>query len=165
MTVNHYPTKFGVLAISDTTVQRMKRTGESSGLLHNDTPKLQRLEGLGDFCQFDLPKTGENIGTWLHRTHSQLAAQPSFIGSHVVDGASNAQASVEELKWQSRAERPQTITSRSCIAHETSTSATRGSGTSSHQHNMNPQAGVQLKKATQANGCTQQERNKEGSID
>ena len=124
----------------------MRRTGESFGLLNNDTPELQRLEGLGDFCHFDLPKNGENIGTWLHRTHSKLSAQPSFIGSHIVDGASNAQSSVEELKWQSREERPQTITSRSCIAHETSTSAVRGSGTSAHKHNMNPQAGIQLKK-------------------
>ena len=98
MTAKHYYTSFGLLAISDTTVRMMERTGKSCSLLQNITSELQRLEGLGDFCYFDLPKTGENIGAWLHKTHINLSAKPSSIGSHVVDEAPNAVLYIEEMK-------------------------------------------------------------------
>ena len=146
MTAKHYNTKFGLLAISDSTIDMMSRSGESSGMLINHKPELQRLEVLGDFCHFEQPKNGVNIGTWLHNTHVGLSAQPSFIGSHVVDEAANAVKSVEELKWMSREERPQPITSGTCIAHKSTTSGGMASGTSGHKYNMNPHSGEQLTK-------------------
>ena len=79
MTAKHYHTSFGLLAISDTTVRMMERTGESCSLLKNVTSELQRLEGLGDFCYFDLLKTGENIEAWLHKIHVNLSAKPFTI--------------------------------------------------------------------------------------
>ena len=125
----------------------MKKTGELKGLLTNEVPELYCLEGLGDFCQLNLPKTGENTKKWLLTTHTNLSALPSFIGSHVVDGASNAQSSVEVLSWKTVENRPQTINSGTCISHSTVTAANIGVGTSSHKHNMNPQSGKILKMA------------------
>ena len=87
MITKRYNTSFGLLAISDITVRMMERTGKFFGLLKNVTSELQRLEGIGDFWYFNLPKTGKNIGAWLHKTHVNLSAKPSFIGSHVVDRA------------------------------------------------------------------------------
>ena len=46
----------------------------------------------------------------------------------------------------SREERPQPITSGTCIAHKSTTSGGMASGTSGHKYNMNPHSGEQLTK-------------------
>ena len=55
---------------------------------------LDRCPGLGDFCNMECSHTGKNVGDWLHKTHASVGCEPSFIGTVVVDRASNAGKSV-----------------------------------------------------------------------
>ena len=137
----HYHTSFGCLAISDTTVQSMQKRGKADKIINSPTSELHRLLILGDFCRFDKPKTGENIGNWIESTHSGLSCEPSYVGSHVVDNASNALDSVEVYKWNTRESRPQEVVTEGCLAHKTHTSAGLASGTTDHKVNLNPQSG------------------------
>mmetsp|Transcript_18661 Transcript_18661/g.30159 ORF Transcript_18661/g.30159 Transcript_18661/m.30159 type:complete len:158 (+) Transcript_18661:246-719(+) len=80
------------LAISDTTLAKMKQDGIVNDMLKSATPKFHRVQGLLDFCQFDMPKTGDNIGKWQADCHTQVGCKPSYISSHTIDGAGNAGA-------------------------------------------------------------------------
>ena len=81
--------------------------------------------------------TGNNVGDWLHKTHASVGCEPSFIGTVVVDGASNAGKSVERLEFLTQDERPQKIVVEKCSAHKVNTTAVQLSGTSTHKYNLN----------------------------
>ena len=107
--------------------------------LVNGTPTLARCPALLDFCQFWKPKTGENIGEWLEEIHAAVDIEPGHIGSHNVDGASNAEKSVECFILQTSERHSQPIVAESCNSHKVNTNTAReASGTSDHVVNMNP---------------------------
>ena len=136
--INHYHFRNGLcLAVADATMKMLLST-KTTNFLHSATPTIKRCQALLDFVHFDKPKTGENIGAWLNAIHNDVGCKPSYIGSHVVDGASNAGASVEELQWHTSSERPQKIVAEKCDAHKASTTANQASGTSGHSTNLNP---------------------------
>ena len=145
--VNHYRFKNGLcLAMPDATMRMLASTAKTSDMLRGTTPVVKRCQALLDFYHFNKPKNGENIGAWLNDIHADVGCKPSYIGSHVVDGASNAGASVEELQWQTGGKRPQKIVAEKCDAHKASTTANQSSGTSSHVTNINPDMGMSLTK-------------------
>ena len=107
---------------------------------------LDRCQALLDFKHFTKPHTGEHIGAWLKYIHHSVGCKPPFIGGHTVDGASNAGSSVEHLEWLTEDGRPQKILAKCCDAHKINTEATKGSGTSTHVYNLNPDCGKSLTK-------------------
>ena len=48
------------LAISDTTLKKMKRSGNGDKLLLSTDPEEKRVQAILNFEHFDKPKTGEN---------------------------------------------------------------------------------------------------------
>ena len=50
-----------------------------------------------DFCEFNHPKSGANVGEWPPEAHSSIGCKPEYISSHMVDGAANVGASVAFL--------------------------------------------------------------------
>jgi len=90
--------------------------------------------------------TGKNVGDWLHKTHASVGCEPSFIGTVVVDGASNAGKSVERLEILTQDERSQKIVVEKCSAHKVNTTAAQSSGTSTHKYNVNENCGKSLTK-------------------
>ena len=74
----------------------------------------------------------------LEDAHEAAGCKPSFIGSHTVDGAANAQKFVEVLKWVTKDERQLQITTSECDAHSINTSGKRASGPVAHKVNHNP---------------------------
>ncbi len=102
-------------------------------------PTIKRCQALLDFLQFDLPKIGQNIGVYLDNIYVDAGCTASYIGSHVIDGALNAGASVEVLEWQTNGDRSQKIIAGKFITHKGSTTANQASGTSSHDINLNPE--------------------------
>ena len=98
MMTNHYHFHSGLfLAVSDTTLAAMKKD-KCIDLIKVVAPNTDRLQMLLDFLCYNLQKTGYNIGMWLDACHRSINAKPDYIGSHVVDGASNAGASVATLE-------------------------------------------------------------------
>jgi len=143
---NCYAFKNGqLLAISDTTLKKMKKSGDANKLLMSTEPKEQRVQALLNFEHFDKPKTGENIGAWLEESHENVGCKAEYIGSHVVDGASNAGKSVEVLEWNTKGERSQKIVAGPCDSHNINTTAKQASGLSDHVINLNPDLGKSLK--------------------
>ena len=51
----------------------------------------------------------------LEDAHEAVGCKPSFIGSHTVEGAENAQKSFEVLKWLTKDERQLQIRYRSVM--------------------------------------------------
>lgn len=142
---NKYRFKNGLdLFMSDTTFQGLSE--EVLRELKVKTPKLDRCQALCDFVLYDLDHTGNSIGHWLEDAHRNIGCYPSYIGSHVVDGAGNAGKSVEVLKWRTTDDRQQEIVTKKCDAHQANTSGKRASGTSSHVVNYNPACGMSLTK-------------------
>ena len=93
------------------------------------------------------PRLAKTSGRgYVDSIHRDVGCKPSYIGSHVVDGASNAGASVEELQWLTSESRPQKILAEKCDAHKASTTANQSSGTSKHVTNINPEMGTSLTK-------------------
>jgi len=82
---------------------------------------------------------------WLEACHRSISAKPDYIGSHVVDGAGNAGASVATLELVTADECLQKIVSDKCDAHKCNTTANIASGTSDHVVNLNPNLGANLK--------------------
>ena len=80
-------------------------TKKTTEILRSSTPTIKRCQALLDFPQFDQPKTCQNIGIYLDNIHVDAGCKASYIGSHIVDGALNAGASVEELEWQTSDDR------------------------------------------------------------
>jgi len=140
----HYNTKFGCLAISDTTVKSMQKSCQADEIIYSTASELRRLLILGDFRKFDEPKTGENIGKWIETNHADLYCEPGYVISHVVDHASNAIDFVEVFKWNTRKSRPQEVITEGFMAHSTHTAAGLASGTTDHAANLNPQCGDHL---------------------
>ena len=91
------------------------------------------------------PRPGKIIGTWLEESHDNIGCKAEYIGSHVVDGASNAGKSVEVLEWNTRGERSQKIVAGPCDSHNINTTAKQASGLSDHAINLNPDLGKSLK--------------------
>jgi len=107
MMANGYTMRNGMfLAMSDSTLKKAQK--ECPGVLRSAKPTVHRLQALMDFCKWTLPKTGANIGIWLDIAHKFVAIEPSYVGSHTVDGAGNAKSSVEELKWRTSESTPAT---------------------------------------------------------
>ena len=73
---------------------------KTTNLLRSSTPTIARAQALLDFSHFDKPKTGVNIGRWLGAIHDGAGCKPDYINSHTVDGASNAESSVDNLVWE-----------------------------------------------------------------
>ena len=90
--------------------------------------------------------TGNNVGDWLHKTHASVGCEPTFIGTVVVDGASNAGKYVERLEILNQDERPQKIVVEKCSAHKVNTTAAQSSRTSTHTYNLNKNCGKLLTK-------------------
>ena len=87
----HYDFKNGLcLAVSNTTKQKMIKDGTFADLVANSTSFMDRAQLLFDFSHFLEAKTGENVGHWLDNNHALLGCKPEYLGSHTVDGASNA---------------------------------------------------------------------------
>ena len=131
------------LAMSDSTFRKVLK--ESPGVLRSVKPTIHRLQALMDFCKWTLPKTGANIGIWLDVAHKLVAIEPSYVGSHTVDGAGNAKSSVEELKWRTSESTPRNVTADPCNVHSVSTASQMASGTSTHVNNLNKDCGTTLK--------------------
>ena len=55
-------------------------------------PQLARAKILLDFVDFDEKKSGANVGAWLSDIHSAVSIEPPYMGTHVVDGAADANA-------------------------------------------------------------------------
>ena len=71
MTMKHYPFRNGlILAISDTTLAKMRESGEADDLLVTQAPILMRGTALLDFCRVEEKKTGEFLGKWLSERHT-----------------------------------------------------------------------------------------------
>ena len=135
------------LFMSDATLNSLSSDDDPRGWerhLRSKASSLGRCQALLDFVLFDKPHTGEEVGAWLDHAHGRVQCKPSFIGSHVVDGAGYAGASVEELKWTTTDERSTSIVTDKCTVHQANTSATRASGTSGHKVNLNPELGKSL---------------------
>ena len=97
--VNHYQFKNGLcIAMSNTTMKTLKFTKKTTEIIRSSTPTVKICQALLGFPQFDQPKTGQNIGVYLDNIHVGAGCKASYIGSHIVDGASNAGSSVEELE-------------------------------------------------------------------
>jgi hypothetical protein len=142
---NKYSFKNGLnLFMSDTTFNSL--TEDALRQMKNKVPKLDRCQALCDFVLYDLQHTGLSIGHWLEDAHRSIGCNPSYIGSHVVDGAGNAGKSVEVLKWRTTDERQSEIVTKKCDAHQANTAGKRASGTSSHVVNYNPACGTSLTK-------------------
>ena len=129
--------------MSDTTFSLMTE-GKVSEMLRSKVPTLDRCQALCDFVLFDLNHTGDEIGRWLEDAHGSVGCKPSYIGSHVVDGAGNAGKSVEVLKWQTSDSRKAQIVTHKCDAHQTNMAGKCASETSSHAVNLNPDCGTAL---------------------
>lgn len=67
-----------------------------------------------------------------------------MIGSHSVDGASNATASVNELEWTTRDERSGKIIAQGCNAHKIQLAMNDASGVSGKKNNLNAALGRTL---------------------
>lgn len=138
------------LAMSDTTrkclFQRDKdnKCAADEVLLKN-RGTLHRVQACLSFCHFDKPKTGEKIGQWLEDIHAIVGCKPAYISSHTVDGAANAQASVDVLEWNTRGSRPEKVVATTCDAHSINTTCSQASGWSPHKINLNPDLGAILK--------------------
>ena len=87
------------LAVSDCTMEEMKREGRTTDLLKNSTPVIRKVSAIVDFKAWYEEKTGAKIGVWLGESHAQVGIKADHIGSHTVDGASNAGSSVRNLQW------------------------------------------------------------------
>ena len=133
------------LAISKTTMKILAKRGAVDTLLQSNKAALHRCQCLLDFSCFDKPKSGENIGEKLDEVHRAVGCYADYIGSHTVDGASNARKSVECLEWETMDGRSQTIVAQPCDAHNGNMSASIGSGTSGQVTNLNPDMSAALK--------------------
>ena len=106
---NHYEFHNGLsLAVSNTTLDAMQKD-MCSHLIKNMLPKTLCLQMLLDFLCYNLRKTGHNIGVWLESCHRGIGCKPDYIGSHTVDGAGNAGASVRFLELNTSDECTQKI--------------------------------------------------------
>ena len=133
------------LFCSDTTYASIKENTEI--LLSSDpVPTTGKCKLLLDFVGFDKKKDGSNVGEWLTDIHNAVKCKPSYVGSHVVDGAGDAGASVKEMKITMAGETPREMISATCDSHQANSTGGRCSGTSSHKTNLNPNLGVALKK-------------------
>lgn len=142
---NHYRFCNGLtLAVSQTTFEAMMRD-KCIQLISIMTPIILRLQMLLDFLCFVYEKTGYNIGIWLEENHRAIGIKPDYIGSHTVDGAGNAGASVATLELHTSEERSQKIVADKCDAHKCNITANIASGTSDHVTNLNPELGEDLK--------------------
>ena len=138
--LNMYRKTNGTLvAISDATLKTMNREE-----LVTTTPTIDKCPLLLDFCCFDVPKTGRNIGMWLDNTHERHGIKPDHLGSHIVDGAANAGKSVRCLELTTSNERSQKMTKGTCDSHSCNTSSGIASGTSDHKVSSNPELGSSL---------------------
>jgi hypothetical protein len=126
-------------------MSKMKRSGLANLILASTVPEDHRLQALLNFEHFDKPKNGENIGAWLEDSHESVGCKAEYIGSHTVDGASNAGKSVRSLEWNTRGQRSQKIVATKCDSHNINTTSQQASGTSSHKINLNPELGRSLK--------------------
>ena len=144
MMANGYTMSNGMfLAMSPSTFKKVQT--ECPNVLRSTKPTVHRLQALMDFCKWTLPKTGANIGIWLDVAHKLVAIEPSYVGSHTVDGAGNAKSSVDELKWRTSESTPRNVTADPCNVHSVSTSSQMASGTSTHVNNLNKGCGTALK--------------------
>ena len=138
---NGYQFKNGLfLAVPQTTLPSVI----SEDLIRSEIGTLHRCQALLDFCMWTQPKTGELIGNWLEECHNAVGCKPSYIASHIVDGAANAAKSVKSLEWNTSQARSQKIVADGCDAHKINTIAGIASGTSKHAENMNPNLGKNL---------------------
>ena len=143
---HRYPFKNGLsLFVSQATYGLIK--GDTSILKSSDpVPKYCRAQMLLDFVAFDEKKNAENIGAWLTDCHAAVKCKPSYISSHIVDGASDAGASVQVMKVNMAGETPREMQTDKCDSHQANTSGRRASGTSAHSLNLNPELGTSLVK-------------------
>ena len=114
---NSYPLHDGTrIFVSDTTM-KLKMKNKCVDKFCSISPKLERCQALIDFTLFDLELSGHNIGCWLEDAHILVGCLSGYIGSHTVDGASNAGTAVEELQWNTGNERTTQIVTSKCDAH------------------------------------------------
>ena len=94
-----------------------------------------------DFCEFNCPKTGANVGEWLLEAHSSIVCKPEYILSHMVDGVANVGASVDCLEWNTRR-----LCSHKVVAdkRKINTTFAQASDTSKHVTYLNPDLGASL---------------------
>ena len=141
---NHYEFHNGLsMAVSNMTLDAMHKD-MCSDLIKNMSPKMLRLQMILDFLCYTLKKTGHNIGVWLESCHHGIGCKPDYIGSHTVDGAGNAGASVRFLELNTNDEHSQKVIEDQCDAHKCNTTANLSSGTSDHVVNLNLDLGSDL---------------------
>ena len=68
--VNHCQFRNGLcLAMSNTTMKKLKSTKKTTDILRSSTPTTKRCQALLNVSQFDQPKTGQNTGIYLDNIH------------------------------------------------------------------------------------------------
>ena len=75
----------------------MKIQERVTELLLCDIPTVDRSQALPNLKSWYITKTGDNIDQWLEEIHKVVGCKPEYIGSHIVDGASNDVSSVDTL--------------------------------------------------------------------
>ena len=75
----------------------MKRQERTIELLRCATTTVNKSQALTEFKNWDITKTGENIGHWLEDIHKGVGCKPEYISSQNFDGSSNAGASIDNL--------------------------------------------------------------------
>jgi hypothetical protein len=88
---------------------------------------------------------GDLVGCWLEECHRAVGCKPTYISSHIVDGAANAGKSVQTLQWNTGEERSQKIDVDGCDSHKINIVASIASGTSQHVENLISELGQALK--------------------
>ena len=80
--------------------------------------------------------TGENIGKWLIYSHRRVECEPSFIGSHVVDGAGNVGKLIEVLWFRTIEDRSGIILSAKFDSDHINMTRNKATGTSLYKINI-----------------------------
>ena len=128
--------------MSDSTLASF--SGKWETMLQSKSFKIKRCQSLLDFILFDKDHTGDFFGLWLNDAHARVYCEPSWIGSHTVDGAANADKSVNVIQWNISDERATRIISSNVDTHQENIAGKRVSVTSAHKTNINPVIGTGL---------------------
>ena len=94
-----YLFKNGLSLFMSTTTFNSLSDGDVRHLLRSRVSTLDRCQALADMVLFDRSHTGEEIGSWLEDGHRSIGCDPSYICSHVVDGAGNAGMPASLLRY------------------------------------------------------------------
>lgn len=99
--------------------------------------QLLGLEAVISFKRFDGAHSGLGIGNWLMSEHMSKGLEPSYVGYHSTDGASNAVASIGHYELMTSMNRDCAVYHDKCMAHQNNRSSRMASGTGDFKHCSN----------------------------